>query len=228
MRITRVALVAASLLCAESASAQSAYVGGAVAADIVRTTNTRSGDTIFDAGSGEAFGGAIRAGTFFTEHVGVEIEYFRPGRIESTGDGLFAADFSFGASPGGIAAIGLAPIISQTTHVRTSTTSALLTARQPIGRGIELVYLGGVGFSRVVRETEFGFPRPGGPLTPRAQGSYTSRTTQYGTGPVVGIEVRGALTEHAQVVGGLRLHTLGQSLVDGWMIRPSVGLAWKF
>jgi hypothetical protein len=227
--MTRVALVAASVLCAGSAWAQSAYVGGAVAAEIVRTTTTRSGDTIFDAGSGEAFGGAIRAGTFLTEHVGVEIEYFRPGRIESEGGGgFYPVDVSFGAFPGGITGSAIAPIISQTTHVRTSTTSALLTARQPIGRGIELVYLGGVGFSRVVRETEFGFPRLAGPLTPRPQGSYTTRTTQYGTGPVVGVEVRGALTDHAQVVGGLRLHALGQSLVDGWMLRPNVGLAWKF
>jgi len=227
--MTRVFWVAASLLCAESAWAQSAYVGGAVAAEIVRTTTTRSGDTIFDAGSGEAFGGAIRAGTFFTEHVGVEIEYFRPGRIESQGGGVFyPVDVSFADYSRGITGSAIAPIISQTTHVRTSTTSALLTARQPIGRGIELVYLGGVGFSRVVREAEFGFPRLGGPLTPGAQRSYTTRTTQYGTGPVVGVELRGALTEHAQVVGGVRLHTLGQSLVDGWMIRPSVGLAWKF
>lgn len=223
-------MVVASLLCAGSAWAQSAYVGGAIASEIVRTTSTRSGDTIFDTGSGEAFGGAIRAGTFLTEHVGVELEYFRPGKIESTGEGLFypAADVSFGVSPGGITSTAFGPILSQTTQVRTSTTSALLTARQPLGRGIELVYLGGVGFSRVVRETEFGFPRLGGPLTPRAQGSYTSRTTQYGAGPVVGVEVRGSLSDHAQVVGGLRLHTLGQALVDGWMIRPSVGLAWKF
>ena len=47
-------------------------------------------------------------------------------------------------------------------------------------------------------------------------------------GPVVGVEVRAGMTDHAQVVAGLRVHTLGQSVVDGWMIRPSVGLAWKF
>jgi hypothetical protein len=45
---------------------------------------------------------------------------------------------------------------------------------------------------------------------------------------VVGVEVRAGMTEHAQLVAGLRMHTLGQSVVDGWMIRPSVGLAWKF
>jgi hypothetical protein len=227
--MTRVVVGMASLLCAASAWAQSAYVGGAVASEIVRTTSSRTGDTIYDAGSGEAFGGAIRAGTFLTEHVGVEVEYFRPGEIESNGGGpFFPADLSIGASPGGISAVAFAPILSQTTRVRTSTTSALLTARQPIGSRVELVYLGGIGFSRVSHEIEFGFPRGFEPLAARVQNSYTTRTTQYGAGPVVGVEVRGGLTAHAQVVGGLRLHTLGQSLVDGWMIRPSVGLAWKF
>jgi hypothetical protein len=94
---------------------------------------------------------------------------------------------------------------------------------------VELVYLGGVGFSRVVREIEFGFPRLAIPL-PAAYPiqNYSTRTTQYAAGPVVGVEVRAGMTDHAQVVAGLRVHTLGQSVVDGWMIRPSAGLAWKF
>jgi len=44
----------------------------------------------------------------------------------------------------------------------------------------------------------------------------------------VGIEMRAGMTDHAQLVAGLRVHPLGQSAVDGWMIRPSVGLAWTF
>ena len=36
------------------------------------------------------------------------------------------------------------------------------------------------------------------------------------------------MTDHAQLVAGLRVHALGQAVVDGWLIRPSVGLAWKF
>jgi hypothetical protein len=80
----------------------------------------------------------------------------------------------------------------------------------------------------VVRETEYGFPRLAFPLVPALQRSYSTRTTQYAAGPVVGIEMRAGMAEHAQIVAGLRVHTLGQSVVDGWMIRPSVGLAWKF
>ena len=112
--------------------------------------------------------------------------------------------------------------------MRATTTSALLVARQPLGDGrVELAYLGGVGFSRVVREVEFSFPRGLLPAGSAIQFPST-RTTQYAAGPVVGLEVRAGMTEHAQVVAGLRLHTLGQAVLDGWMIRPSVGLAWKF
>jgi hypothetical protein len=227
-------MVVASLLCAGSAWAQSAYVGGAVAAEVVRTTSTKNGGTTYDGGNGEAFAGAIRVGTFLTEHVGVELEYFRPGKIDSSADGpIYLAESGLGGSPTGLYSFGstaptdlVYPIASQSMRVRTSTTSALLTARQPLGR-VELVYLGGVGFSRVVREIEYGFPRIMAPIAPIPI-SYSTRTTQYAAGPVVGMDVRVGMTEHAQLVGCLRVHTLGQSVVDGWMIRPSIGLAWKF
>jgi hypothetical protein len=207
-RVTRVAMIVAGVLWGHSAWAQSAYIGG-----------------------------AIRVGTFLTEHVGVELEYFRPGELESDGGGPFypavagggitVSDF-YRVDPSLPTDLIYPPIISQSMRVRTSTTSALLTARQPLGGRIELVYLGGIGFSRVVRSVEYGFPRALFPVDPRLQSSYSTRTTQYGTGPVVGVEVRAGMTEHAQLVAGLRVHALGQSLVDGWMIRPSVGLAWKF
>ena len=147
---------------------------------------------------------------------------------------IFVPTRSSAPRPGGIIGgplpdFGFPSIISQTTRVRTTTTSALVYARQPLGSRFELVYLGGVGFSRVVREIEFGFPRVIVPLPPGIlPQSYSTRTTQYAAGPVVGVEMRAGMTEHMQLVAGLRVHTVGQSVVDGWMIRPSVGLAWKF
>ena len=78
-----------------------------------------------------------------------------------------------------------------------------------------------------VREIDYGFPRIMAPVAPTLAANST-RTTQYAAGPVVGIDLRVGMTEDAQLVGSLRVHTLGQSVVDGWMIRPSIGLAWKF
>ena len=234
MQMTRFAAVVGSVLWAGSAWAQSTYVGGAIAAEVVRTSSTKSGGTTYDSGSGEAFAGAIRVGTFIAPRFGVELEYFRPGEIDSDAGGpIYLAASERVALSSGIGAPYLPDssfpsILSQSTRVRVSTTSALLTARQPLGGRIELVYLGGVGFSRVVREIEYGFPRLALPVAPAIPITYSTRTTQYAAGPVVGVEVRARMTEHAQLVAGLRAHTLGQSVVDGWMIRPGVGLGWTF
>jgi hypothetical protein len=232
-------MLAAALAWSPPAIGQSVYVAGAIGAEVVRTSSTESGGSTFDTGSGDAFAGAIRVGTSITPVVGVELEFYRPGEIESDDGGPFylpALDLPLSIAQGiggstisGLYPTGLQSFIGQTTRVRTSTTSALLFARQSLGSRVSLAYLGGVGFSRVVRETEFGFPRIIVPLPPGIlPGSYSTRTTQYGAGPVVGVELRAGMTEHMQLVAGLRAHTLRQSLVDGWMIRPSVGLAWKF
>ena len=85
--MTRARLVGLGLLWGGAASAQSVYVGGAIAAEVVRTTSTKSGGSTYDAGSGEAFAGAIRVGTSISPRFGVELEFFRPGEIEVNTDG---------------------------------------------------------------------------------------------------------------------------------------------
>jgi hypothetical protein len=234
MRIIRVAITVAAVSWAGVVSAQGVYVGGAIGAEVVRTSSTRSGGSTYNTGSGEAFAGAIRVGAGITGRFGVELEFFRPGAIETDfGGPIFLAAFQnvMGAAglpqrPGGD--LTFPSIIGQTMRVRTTTTSTLLVARQSVGDRIELAYLGGIGFSRVVRDTEFAFPRGVFPAGLPIQFPSSSRTTQYAAGPVAGMEVRAGMSEHAQVVAGVRLHTLGPSTVDGWMIRPSVGLAWRF
>jgi hypothetical protein len=103
---------------AGTARAQSAYVGGAVAAEVVRTSSTKSGGTTYDNGNGEAFAGAIRIGTFLTERVGVELEYFRPSEIESDAGGpIYLANsgvsysFNDGVLTGGSTSSALLPSI---------------------------------------------------------------------------------------------------------------------
>lgn len=222
-------------LLAAPAWAQSPYVAGAIGAEIVRSTSVRSAGSTFDSGSGESWSGAIRVGTLVAPRVGVELEFLRPGAIESDHDGpVYIAAEIQRAVVGSLVADGLVgdatifPIISQQTRTRTTTVSTLAFARQAVGERVDLVYLGGLGFSRVVHEIEFGIPRSllaaGRPFVP----SYKTRTTQYGVGPIVGAEARIGMTEHARLVAGLRLHALGQSLVDGWLVRPTVGLAWTF
>ena len=46
--------------------------------------------------------------------------------------------------------------------------STLAFARQAVGERVDLVYLGGLGFSRVVHEIEFGIPRSPAPVALRS------------------------------------------------------------
>jgi hypothetical protein len=222
-------------LLAAPAWAQSPYVAGAIGAEIVRSTSVKLPGSTFDNGNGESWSGAIRVGTLVAPHFGVELELLRPGAIEDDGDGpvYIAADIPRAVvgslvADGFVADAAIFPIISQQTRMRASTVSTLAFVRQAVGDRVDLVYLGGLGFSRVVHEIEFGIPRPflaaGRPVIP----SYRTRTTQYGVGPIVGAEARIGMTEHARLVASVRLHAFGQSLVDGWLVRPSVGLAWMF
>lgn len=221
------------VLLAAPSWAQSPYVTGAIGGEIVRSTSVTSSGSTFATGSGQSWNGAVRVGTHVASRVGVELEWLHPGVIETDGNGpvYLAADAQrgvigdlLGASvvPDGL----IAPIISQRTRMRVNTLSTLAFLRQPVGERVDLVYLGGLGFSRVVHDVEFGFSRilPARVVLP----SNRTRTTQYGVGPVVGVEARIGMTEHARLVAGMRLHALGQSLVNGWILRPNVGLSWTF
>jgi hypothetical protein len=214
--------------------AQSPYVAGAVGAEIVRATSVTGSGAPYSPGSGESWSAAIRAGTQITPQVGVELEWLRPGEIEDSGSGpvYIATELqrpvpSDLVPPGLILDASIFPIISQQTRLRTSTLGALVFVRQSAGARVDLVYLGGIGFSRVVHEIEYGVPRPL-PAALSIVPPYRTRTTQYGAGPVVGAEGRIQMTGHARLIVGMRLHALGQSLIDGWVVRPNLGLAWIF
>ena len=225
--------VLAGVLVAAPARGQSPYIAGAIGAEIVRSTTVKSSGSNFEGGNGESWSGAVRVGTLVVPRVGLELEFLRPGTIESeNGPVYIAADIQRAVLESLVASslvdAAIFPIISQQTRLRTTTVSTLAFVRQAPGKRVEIAYLAGLGFSRVVREIEFGIPRgflaAGRPFIP----SYKTRTTQYGVGPVVGAEGRVGMTEHVRLVAGVRLHALGQSLVDGWLVRPSLGLAWTF
>jgi hypothetical protein len=221
------------LLLAAPAWAQSPYVAGAIGGEIVRSTSTSSSGSTFAPGSGESWSGAVRLGSLVAPRVGVELEWLHPGPIETDASGpiYLARDLPSGvldllgasAFPDALSR----SIVSQQSRTRASTLSTLAFLRQPLSDRVDLVYLGGIGFSRVVHEMEYGFPRilaaPAGLVLPSSR----TRTTQYGVGPVVGAEARIGMTEHARLVAGMRLHALGQS-VNGWLMRPNVGLSWTF
>ena len=226
------AMVVALLAAAQSVHAQGAYVSASLIGDVVRQNRVESVGTTQSA-DGEAIGFALRVGSELGRRWGVELEFARPSEITN--------DFSPGIvplpatlTPGAIGAnTGSPEIIGQifptfSYRIRTTQRNTMLSsavwARQEISSRMSVVYLGGIGFHRTTSEVALTFePRPliGIPIVfPPA----VTNSTTYDVGPFAGIEGRIGLTDHAQLVPGIRLH----GIQGGWLFRPSVGLGWNF
>jgi hypothetical protein len=207
-----------------SAFAQGPYVGASIFADVVRTSHTDSGFDS-DGGSGEAVGIALKVGTPIGSNWGVELEFARPSSINSTEDRVFPLPAVL--SPEMLAALpdvapGIYPPIfpfpvAFETRDRHTTLSAVLWATQNVSDRVALVYLGGVAFNRFEREYGYAFE-----IAPALFSR--SKTTVYGTKPVVGFESWIGLTERITLMPGVRL----QGVHDGWSVRPAVGIGWSF
>ena len=211
---------------AGAAFAQGPYVGASIFADVVRTSHTESGFDS-DSGSGEAVGFALKAGAPIGANWGVELEFARPSVIKRSEALVFPA-LPGVLSPEQLAALAdVAPTIfpppifpvpvAFATRDRHTTLSAVLWAMQNVSDRVALVYLGGVAFNRFEREYGYAFD-----FAPALFSR--SRTTVYGTKPVVGFESWIGLTDRVTLMPGVRL----QGVHDGWTVRPGVGIGWSF
>jgi hypothetical protein len=219
-----------------TARAQETYVGGALVGDIVRASGSD------DIGSGEAFGGSLRVGTGISSRWGVDLEFVRPGKIESDlGSMLPLADtspivrFPSGFTPGPGIDLPVDPgdlrlILPASASVssRYTTLSAMAWARQSIGDRVELMYLGGVAFARVdqtsVYRITWSSVFPSAPADLVVDNDYSS----YEAGPSVGLDTRVRMTDHLRLTAGVRLVALDTAGRSAWLTRPSVGLHWIF
>ena len=228
------ALTAAVFLVASAfavpAFAQGGYIGAFLVADVVRLDqyDLRTSES----GSGEALGFGLRLGAEVGRRWGVEVEFVRPGEITSEQiPPILPAYYTVTPEP-------VPPILpnvlpdpslvfpsfsyrSRATQ-RRSTLSTALWARQEISRRVSLAYLGGVAFGRTESELEISYVpiRPTIiPIPPSV-----NESIDYGVAPMVGVEGRIRLAGHVALVPGLRLHGTD----GGWLIRPSLGLAWMF
>ena len=94
-----------------------------------------------------------------------------------------------------------------------------------VGGTVDLVYLGGVAFSRERTEISQNFPTILGLIAPLPPPSaFRSTTISYGTRPLAGVEARIRFTSHVRLIPGVRL----QGITEGWLLRPYVGLGWFF
>lgn len=233
MTIQRLTAIAALFLAgtAAQAAAQTSYVTGSFFGDIVRTSHVDSPVSGDGGGGGEAVGVAVRVGTPLGATWGVELEYAHPSAIE---DEIGPRILDFGPiltytpadRPIGTPAIFPPVGVSVRSEQRTATLSASLWAQQQVSGRLALVYLGGVGFYRVSREDEILYsPILGLPLDLSiGLPSIETESVQYGVRPLVGLEARYSLGDRLQLVPGVRMH----GMQDGWTVRPSIGLAWRF
>ena len=225
------------LLAAASARAQSAYVAGTISADVSRVNHTDSNFSSSGVSGGdETLSGSLRVGTAVGQSWGVELEFVHSGRSH---DQLPSTIFPLASTtvyttPPTIAsaisaAVGvnaIPAILPFQSDIRRSHSDldALLWGRQSVSGSVDLVYLGGVAFSRERIEITQNFPTAIRLLAPVANGGFRTTATNYGTRPIAGIEARIRLTSHVRLIPGMRL----QGIQDGWLIRPYAGLGWFF
>jgi hypothetical protein len=210
-------------------------VGASVGADVARFS---SSDGYNNPATGEAFSWALRLGGPIGSRFGAELEFARPEEIKSdqTPDvrilsalsGLLGVPASTVTGP--IIGTTIFPPINFTvqTSRRNTTLTASVWARQEVSRKFSMVYLGGIGFNRVEQRFDYTFgtsPRVN-PLTPVLPTILprSTRVTQYGVGPMAGVEARIEMSDHLRLVPGIRMHAFD----GGWLIRPAAGLAWEF
>ena len=240
-RVLALGLVIWALGLGISISAQSPYVAGALGADVSRVGHTDSSFYRAPSGDSEVVSGALRIGTSIAPRWGVELEFVRSGRNHAEGPiavpviqvGTVSTPIAQLLPSGVVPDIAIPVPYSYRSDVtrRATSVDAVAWARQPVSGSVDLVYLGGVAFSRersdmtqiispVLRTTVP--PTTGLVLAPTT--TFHNTVIQYDTRPLVGMEARIGLASKLRLVPGLRL----QGLSNGWLLRPYVGLGWFF
>jgi hypothetical protein len=223
---------------AASAGAQSAYVAGTIGADVSRVSHTDGNLYSSSPDGSETLSGSVRVGTAIGSSWGVELEFVQSGHSHDqvtpivsplaanapiTGTPAVTLNgFTFSSTSASVIPIRFVQSDIRESH---SDLDALIWARQAIGGSVDLVYLGGVAFSRQRTEITQNFPtilQLFAPLPPNS--AFRSTTISYGTRPLAGVEARIGFTSHVRLIPGVRL----QGIADGWLLRPYVGLGWFF
>jgi len=230
--MVRTRLVCVFVMMTASAYAQTPYVAGTIGADVVRSSHSESNVSGSTPGGSEVLSGSLRVGTSVGENWGVEFEFVRSGESHQSGPvGLpILAEQNLSTSvitaPAftavfGSSAIGTVAFATDTRQSRCDYDAAAWV-RQRAGR-VDLIYLGGLAFSRQRTEITQTFPTVVGVFAPTPS-RFRTTVIDYGTHPLVGTEARIGLTSHMKLIPGIRL----QGLSDGWLLRPYVGLGWSF
>lgn len=200
----------------------------ALVGDIARYDHA-SGDIFGGSRDSEALGFALRLDRALGTRWGVELEYVRGGEteFESRVTPLPFPELLQSQSSPSFTVVSSSSLIfppretRTTVRSRASSVSTLAWYRQSVGARTSLVYSAGLAFGIGHTESTYTYIAfPNQNTLPPIVSEYTS----YVINPVVGVDARIAMTEHASIVPGIRV--LGAD--GGIRIRPSVGLRWQF
>jgi hypothetical protein len=218
--VVRLLVALLLVLFAASASGQSVYVAGTIGADVSRVNHTDSVFSPATPNGSETFSGSLRVGSAIGQSWGVELEYVQSARSH---DQVASSVLPLATSG---APANVIPIRAPETDIRQSHSDldAIIWGRQRAGAKVDLVYLGGVAFSRERVEITQSFPIVIALLPPVPNGMLRTTTISYGTRPLACVEARIRFTSHVSLIPGVRL----QGIADGWLLRPYVGLGWFF
>ena len=226
-------ILIALCLCASAASASAqSFVAASIGADMVKTYESTTDGQSFPDGDSEALSWGLRFGTALGSRWGVELEFNRPQETDTGSGPVYPL-----AAQLGLALPGLTQFTPRLeTRQRNTVWNALAWVTQPIGGRADLAFMAGIGFARVTQTSEFtmeSIALPASALFPSIlpfPQSYRTTSTSYGIGPVVGAEARIRMTDHADLVPGFRVQSLGSNVVStpGIVLRPSLALSWTF
>ena len=228
--MTRLVFTLAVVLGLASPVTAQTFVSASLVGDIARYSHVDLPG--FDDRSGEAIGFGLRVGTPIGAAWGVELEFVRPGPIESSAERAYIPAFT--DLPVSLPGLPLVPDLifpviryDVRTETRNTTVAASVWAKQELTGRFSLVYSGGMA---VVRSDQtFGIdyvPSLGVIGVPRLPTSLSliEEVVTYSVRPVAGAEARIGMTERLQLIPGVRLY----GLESGFLLRPSVGLGWTF
>jgi hypothetical protein len=239
-RLVMVMTVAVCLSIGHSAFAQGPYVNASVGVSVSRFSRFQETGTSGISPGGEPASWALRVGSPLGARWGVELEFVRTLESDSKdtfdllrglpaglNGGIFTS-LEFVPTGSGSTSSGLFPLLPFDISVRVREQQSAIVPtvwfQSDVSQRVAIVFLGGVAFNRLATDTEFSVAGADPGLLARITFPAPTRSIEYGTSAVAGVEARIGLGDNVQLIPGVRL----QGLTDGWSVRPAVGLGWQF
>lgn len=228
------------LLVAAPAVAQSTTVSASLTGDVTRFsrfgTNGNNTFAVNNPRDGEAIGLNVGLGRRIGERWGVAVEVGRTGEIESrqvhSFDVRVAAELTplptSLVPPNRVPPVPVPPLdfeFESRHELQQTLVSALLWVSHDAGDRLELSYTGGLTLMRSESESDLTVTDTRLALWLVPTGL---RAIDYRTAPVVGADGAFKFTEHTALTAGVRAHAINVSSISGWLLRPSIGVRWRF